>query len=653
MLAMPDAITLTGQVEAYHRWKKELIRNITRYRRWLEVNELLSDDVAQHLQRSIRLLVEDELTIAFVGEYSRGKTELINSLFFASHGQRLLPSEAGRTTMCPTELFFDRHSRTNYLRLLPIETRAENASLQQLRHRPGAWEVAELDPEDSESTAATLARVAEVTSVTREHAADLGFNDQMLDPDPELPEQVLVPAWRHAMISVQHPTLERGLRILDTPGLNALGSEPELTVSMLPSSQAVLFLLSADAGVTASDMTIWNEYIDTRDADHRAGRFAVLNKIDVLWDDLNGEAHTNAAIERIRQTTARQLSIDPEDVLPVSAKQGLMARVREDEGLRRRSGLCELESLISDRILTRKEQLVSGDLVADLTRMLRDNQSALESQKASLIEEKEALEAHRTDRTSLAELAERTRRDYDYYTRKLITLRSSRRLMESQGEVLKEIMNLERFDEHCTTTREKLESSWTTAGLNNTMNGFFRVLENDFNNLMTEGRRAEKMVGSIYRRYNEETLGPNLEPVPLRLGRHLIALRDLRSRADRFRRNPKTLLLEQRRLIHQFFTTIVSEARRIMETTLEDIQRWPGEALLPVLQHTQQQKQRLEKQFTRLREMTDDEKQLREQRRQIQQGLDKLEQQMRVAHKLQERIGEPVSDTFQAEAAAR
>lgn len=650
---MPDAITLTGQVEAYHRWKKELIRNITRYRRWLEVNELLSDDVAQHLQRSIRLLVEDELTIAFVGEYSRGKTELINSLFFAGHGQRLLPSEAGRTTMCPTELFFDRHSRSNYLRLLPIETRAENASLQQLRHRPEAWEILVLNPEDTENTAATLARVAEVTTVTREHAADLGFNEQMLDPDPETPDQVLVPAWRHAMISVQHPTLERGLRILDTPGLNALGSEPELTVSMLPSSQAVLFLLSADAGVTASDMTIWNDYIDTRDADHRAGRFAVLNKIDVLWDDLSGDAHTNAAIERIRQTTARQLSIDPGDVMPVSAKQGLIAQIREDAALRRRSGLAELESLISDRILTRKEQLISGDLVADLTRMIRDNQSALESQKASLHEEMEALEAHKTDRTSLAELAERTRRDYDYYTRKLITLRSSRRLMESQGEVLKEILNLDRFDEHCTTTREKLESSWTTAGLNSTMNGFFRILENEFNNLMTEGRRAEKMVTSIYRRYNEETPGRNLDPVPLRLGRHLIALRDLRSRADRFRRNPKTLLLEQRRLIHQFFTTIVSEARRIMEKTLEDIERWPREALLPVLQHTQQQKQRLEKQFGRLREITDDEKQIREQRRQIQQNLDKLEQQTRVASKLEKRIGEPASDLVHAEAAVR
>ena len=32
--------------------------------------------------------------------------------------------------------------------------------------------------------------------------------------------------------------------ILDTPGLNALGAEPELTLSMLPSAHAVLFILA-------------------------------------------------------------------------------------------------------------------------------------------------------------------------------------------------------------------------------------------------------------------------------------------------------------------------------------------------------------------------------------------------------------------------
>ena len=49
----------------------------------------------------------DGITLAFAGEFSRGKTELINALFFADYGQRMLPSQAGRTTMCPTEIFFD------------------------------------------------------------------------------------------------------------------------------------------------------------------------------------------------------------------------------------------------------------------------------------------------------------------------------------------------------------------------------------------------------------------------------------------------------------------------------------------------------------------------------------------------------------------
>ncbi len=638
---MADAVTLTDQVESYHSWKKELVRNITRYRRWLQFNELLEEDIERHLQRSIRLLVEDELTIAFVGEYSRGKTELINALFLTGHGQRLLPSEAGRTTMCPTELFFDRHARTSYLMLLPIGTRNGPMSLQQLRHEPGAWETVALDPNDTAAMANTLARVAETRSVPRAEAADLGFNDAMLDASSDDPHQVLIPAWRHAMISLQHPVLERGLRILDTPGLNALGSEPELTVSMLPSAQAVVFLLAADAGVTASDMTIWREHIDTRDADHRAGRFAILNKIDVLWDDPSGNDHTGTAIKRVRETTARQLGLGMEDVLPVSAKQGLLGRIRDDDALRRKSGLAQLEELVSERILGRREQLISGELVSDLRSMIRDNQADLENQQASLDAELELLEAQGTDRQEISELAEKTRHDYDFFNRRLITLKSSRRLMASQGDILRRILNPERFEQHVERTRQRLEGSWTTPGLASAMNALFEVLENDFNNLMAEGRRAEKMVESIYRRHTNSGNERPLEPVPLRLGRHLIALRDLRSRADRFRRDPRSLLTQQNRLIQQFLATIVTEARQIIHRTMQDIDRWPGEALMPLLQHTQQQKQRLETQFRRLRHIVDDEKELKAEADKLRQQRGTLEQQLRVARKLEAGIAPP------------
>jgi len=120
---------------------------------------------------------------------------------------------------------------------------------------------------------------------------------------------------------------------------------------MVPKAQAIIFILSADAGVTASDLSIWKRFVQTKDADHRAGRFAVLNKIDVLWDDLQGDTHVAASIEQVRQNTANHLNIDIDDVIPLSAKQGLVARVKQDDILLQKSALPKLERLISKRIL--------------------------------------------------------------------------------------------------------------------------------------------------------------------------------------------------------------------------------------------------------------------------------------------------------------
>ena len=43
-----------------------------------------------------------------------------------------------------------------------------------------------------------------------------------------------IPRWRHAIINFPHPLLQQGLVILDTPGLNAIGIEPDLTLNQLP-----------------------------------------------------------------------------------------------------------------------------------------------------------------------------------------------------------------------------------------------------------------------------------------------------------------------------------------------------------------------------------------------------------------------------------
>ncbi len=639
--------SLSQQVEAYHAWKKELIRQISRYRLWLQDNDLFSDDISQRIRRGLELLIEDELTLAFVGEYSRGKTELINALFFSSYGQRMLPSQAGRTTMCPTELFFDRNANRNYLLLLPIETRRSEQPMEQLRREPERWTRFDLDDSDPEVMRDVLAEVARVKSVPPARARDLGFDDDMLEHDRQNPGQVLIPAWRNAQISIRHPLFERGLRILDTPGLNALGSEPELTISTLPSAHAILFLLSADSGVTASDMAIWNEHITTDNADHRAGRFAVLNKIDVLWDDLQGEEHTRNSIARIQQYTADHLGLRQQDILPVSAKQALLARVRKDEVLLQRSQLPALEQLIIDRILMHKEQLITQSLINDLLGMLQNSQAAIQSRLDGLQQELAACSETHMDQDALRRLAERAQKDYDFYYRKLITLRSSRRLMQSQGDILLNMVSAGRFETHVEKVRELLTKSWTTAGMSRGMNHFFELLEGDLNNLMAEGQLAEKMVNAIYRRYNEDSRARHLEPIPLRAGRHVIAVRELHKKANRFRHNPKNLLIEQSLLIRRFFNVMVDEARTLHERVRKDVQRWPEEALLPIMQYSMEQKRLLEHQIRRIRDMVRNEKGAKVEHQRLLDTIADLRRQLELADNMHRQIRKPAPTLIQ------
>ncbi len=626
--------SLTTQVEAYQKWKNVLITEIARYQNWLRKNDLFSEDIGHRLQRGFKLLREDELTIAFVGEYSRGKTELINALFFSGFGQRMLPSQAGRTTMCPTELFYDRKRGESYLRLLPIETRASEATLAMMRDQPNKWTELPLDTSSPESMRACLDHVANTKKVTVAEAKALGFNDEALDHVPGESNLVLIPAWRHALISLRDPMLEQGLRILDTPGLNALGSEPELTFSMLPAAHAVIFLLSADAGVTASDMAIWNDHIVTDDADHSAGRFAVLNKIDVLWDDLQGEKHTASSIDRVIDYTANHLGMDRRDVIPVSAKQGLIAKIKGDHALMARSLLGSLENLLSDRILAHKEKLITQTLINDIIGMLQNSEAILGSRRTQLEDQLNACDHKKIDKDLMTSLVTKTQEDYDFYYKKLITLRSSRRLMKSQGQILSNLFSEERFETHVQATRKQLEKSWTTLGMNSAMSEFFHKIEDDIANLLSEAGLADKMVSSIYERYKSDVRAHHLHPVPFSIKRSNREMRALKTKSEQFRRDPKTIMTEQTLVIRRFFNTLVSEARTIHRRIVAETERWPEEALLPILQYTVEQKTLLEHQIKRLKSLYKTNRSVREQREQLKQMISDTYTQMREAERI-------------------
>src|SRR5205085_3919915 len=146
---------------------------------------------------------------------------------------------------------------------------------------------------------------------------------------------------------------------------NAIGAEPELTLGLLPSAHATVFILGADTGVTKSDMAIWRDHLGT----HNLARFVVLNKIDALVDPLATAEQVAQQIEAQRQATARTLAIAPERVFPLSARQALAARVAGDAKGLADSRLVELEEALSQQLLPQRRQVmqqVVSDAVEDV-----------------------------------------------------------------------------------------------------------------------------------------------------------------------------------------------------------------------------------------------------------------------------------------------
>lgn len=638
-----NANELSNQVTGYFQWKQQLISNIEFYQNWLIENNLNSFDIEQRLEQGKTLLIEDQLTIAMVGEYSRGKTELINALICDSFGQRILPSQAGRTTMCPTEIYYDAQEARNFLRLLPIESRLKHQSIHQLKADKSLWTAVHIDVDKPEAITDALKQLAATKEIDLAAAAELGFDQRMLETSAQTPGKVIVPVWRHALLSLDNPLLKQGIRFLDTPGLNALGSEPELTISMLPKAQAIIFLLSADTGVTASDMAIWEHYIDSRDADHRAGRFAVLNKIDVLWDDLQGETHVADSITEVRKSTAEQLGINLEDVIAISAKQALIGKVKQAPALIEKSELPFLEKVIAERIVAQKESLVCDEFVTDLRQMLHGSMAILNQRLASMHERFEALEQPASQKQMIGELARQSHEEHEQYYKKLITLKSSRRLLHSQGEILQQLISPLRFKALLKKTKRALHDSWSTLGLMHTMNQFFQQMEKELDNMVVEARLADKMVAAIYQRFKADIQAQHLQPKVFSITTQRQALSELKSKLIKYCRQPKAFMTEQSLLIEHFFSTFVTEVEGIQKEVYEITLTWPDRALMPLMQYAQEQKKNLERQLIELKRLANSSRELKEQQAELEQVINKTQEELSFAKSLQEYLAFPAS----------
>ena len=587
------SIHLEQEVADYSERRMKLATAITDYADWLDRQHGIDADRTLRLADTAASLRQDKLVVAFVAEFSRGKTELINALFFADHGQRLLPSSAGRTTMCPTELFSSPNESPT-LCLLPIETRRRSESLAHLKRMPVEWCRVSLDPADPRQLQESLNKLTETKSMVAADAIEMGlWNDD--DPSESHPLRadgtVEVPAWRYATVNYPHPLLQAGLTVLDTPGLNALGAEPELTLSVIPNAHAVLYLLATDTGVTRSDLEIWQKHV------HRHANYhvAILNKIDMLWDELKSDAEVQATIERQAEETARVLKLPRSRVFAVSAQKALVAKVRDDDALRVRSGIDSLEYLLAHQVIpARRDMLYHA--------VNREVNALLDESRVDMVARIKRYSDDLVQLTQLSgknrELIEQTRaalqREKESYDETAAQFRTTRNMLKTQGERLLEQLSDDTLSTICKAGRAAMEGSLTTRGLTG---GIRQLSEQMGGRLRQATLQADNMLDSLeqaYAQFHSKHQLPKMQVPRLDLSAYRNRLDALTRETQAFCKDPANLMLEKRFMIRRFYAGLAEEARKAFNLARLEAERWLRIALDPVMARIREHKRYLD-----------------------------------------------------------
>lgn len=616
------------RIRRYGAWRSELAEAIRRYGRWLADGGLDDPGLQARLARLLDRLRDDRMSVAFVAEFSRGKSELINALFFADYGQRVLPSSAGRTTMCPTEIAWDP-AQAPAIRLLPIETRLRDVSVAELRRVPQEWRTVPFDPNDVESLKLAFECVRETKRVPVEDAILMGLYDETDTASPVTPDaddMIEVSCWRHALVNVPHPLLETGLVVIDTPGLNAIGAEPELTLNLIPSAHAVLFVLAADAGVTRTDIEVWRDRISPA---HRSGRFVVLNKIDGLWDALKSTPEIERELQEQVESVAQTLQLPAQRIFPVSAQKGLVAKVMRDAPLLARSRLPELERALSSEIVPQQQAIVRELVRREFDDAHAVVQGVLSTRRRHLVEQVFELDGLRgKNRTSVEQMARRVKSERDEFERSLRKLQALRVVFGRQQRGLRETVSIDTLKRHVRAARNRMRESRLSMGLREGMAGLLVDARGDFARLEAQVAEVQTLMTAMYGSFVREhglSLGT---PATFDVHAFVADLARIESLQERHFGAFSLVTTEKWALTRRFFESVAVRLRELYERAGRELEDWQRALMAPIETQVREHQGQLRRRLDSVRRVLDASDQLSGRIAELEEARGRVERQL-------------------------
>ncbi len=352
------------------------------------IEDLIGEERRAPVTRTRQRLERGKFVLAVVGEFSSGKSFLLNALL----GKFRYEEAAG--------------GNRQLVGLLATDINPSTATITELDY--GETDEANAVYEDGRTERIPLDRLNRFIAVG---SGDVGTIHDATKDERDAPARVVV--------KTSSPFLQRGFVVADTPGLASINpAHRRATLQFLPTADAVLYLIDTQQPFTEGDASflgIVRQHIDSI--------FIVQTKID-LWEQLQSDGRTAWEHAHERISTMAAIHAPGTYVYALSAREyveGVLAedgqRIEEsqfprflaalDASLIRRTGRARLRRA-SERVTAAIDDALA-QLAADEA-MLRLDEPALNARRAEVVPALQALdERARAERDTLLTAGIRTR----------------------------------------------------------------------------------------------------------------------------------------------------------------------------------------------------------------------------------------------------
>ncbi|MBC7786114.1 MAG: hypothetical protein H7Z18_01325 [Methylophilaceae bacterium] len=218
----------------------------------------------------------------------------------------------------------------------------------------------------------------------------------------------------------------------------------------------------------------------------------------MLWDEIRTEQEIEAQIAKQISSTAQILGIKSDQVFAISARQALIAKIKKDQNLLKRSGFEEFEYMLAVSMLDSKQSIIAKTVVAQFSEMMKVSrkltQTELIAGKQLLDELKNLLDEHGGMSKILLVKVISDRKRYEpsvpTFNKAYI------KIMFIGGKLLRHL-SLAYLNKSIAQSRLDIDESWTTIGFNQVMRGLSKQTSELAEYIAKESALIKKLADNI------------------------------------------------------------------------------------------------------------------------------------------------------------